>query len=383
MAILLAVLMPMTIAAAGEDCARGASFQAGVRRTAPDSVWHAVIQASIDAPLPERYRTVLETTLREVSHHVPAISAAVALPGRGLWSGAAGTACRGAGADTVGADTRFQAASLTKTLVAVVVLQLVQEGKLRLDDPVGRWFPDVPQASVMTVDHLLRHTTGLVSFNALPEFGADYTAPADAIAMAAAHPLQFCPGTAWAYSNTGYAMLGLIVERIEDRPLADVLARRILRPCGMGRTVLRAMHDSVAVVCGHNGGEDVPVGDGYVTAWAAGGLATTPSDMVRFWHQLLRGRLLPAAVVRSMFVDMAEMGTAVPMWYGMGVQLYDVPGPGVMLGHSGGIVGFTAALAYLPADDAIVCVMMNDTKVAAEAGLWAIVRAMRTSLGRP
>jgi D-alanyl-D-alanine carboxypeptidase len=232
--------------------------------------------------------------------------------------------------------------------------------------------------AVTTVEQLLRHTSGLVSFNALPSWTLDYRTPREAIALATAEPPQFCPGANWAYTNTGYAMLGVIIERLEEKPLHEVFAARLIGPLGLEHTTLRWRDDAAPVVSGHVGGRPVDVPDGYATPFAAGGLASTAEDLVTFWHALLGGRVLPGETVRTMFLAMSPMPPTGQMFYGRGVQFYDIAdGPGVMLGHSGGITGFTSIVAYVAADDLYVSVIFNEQQVPAEAGLWAIVRAIR------
>jgi D-alanyl-D-alanine carboxypeptidase len=220
-----------------------------------------------------------------------------------------------------------------------------------------------------------------VSFNALTALGTRYRAPADVIALGTAQPPQFCPGTNWSYTNTGYAMLGVIVEKLERAPLAEVLDRRVLRPLSLSHTAMRQPGVELPVVTGHAGGRAVDAPDSYATPYAAGALASTAGDLVLFWHALLAGRVLPDETVHRMFTRMPAMlglyagGNSS---YGMGVQLYDVPdGPGLMLGHSGGIEGFTTVVAYVPADDLYVAVSFNEKNVPAEAGLWALIRAVR------
>ncbi|MEZ5317369.1 MAG: serine hydrolase domain-containing protein [Vicinamibacterales bacterium] len=358
-------------------CSANARYSGPPQRAAPAAVWERDFARPVDGALPDRLVVALDRTLDGILARVPAASVAVAIPGQGVWSRTRGLARRDPPAPVVEGQ-RFQAASTTKTFTASVVLQLVQEGRLRLDETVDRWFPSVPNARVTTIDMLLRHQSGLVSFNALPSLGPQYRTAAEVIALAAEQPPQFCPGTAWAYTNTGYAMLGVIVERIEGAPLHEVFARRLVGPLGLVDTVLRRPGDGVAVVTGHASGRPVQVDDDYGTAWAAGGLATTAVDLVRFWHALLSGRVLPAPIVRAMFTAMSRMVPDGQMFYGRGVQLYDVPGgPGLMFGHSGGIAGFTSVTAYVAADDLYVAVLFNDKDVPAEAGLWALVRAVR------
>ncbi|MFM1817091.1 MAG: hypothetical protein RLZ98_3786, partial [Pseudomonadota bacterium] len=182
------------------------------------------------------------------------------------------------------------------------------------------------------------------------------------------------------YSNTGYAMLGVIIEDIEHRSLRESFQERFARPLGLTQTTLRYPGDDITVVSGHVGGATVDVPDQYATPFAAGGLASTAEDLVTFWHALLSGQLVPTATVRAMFADLAPMDASGQMFYGRGVQLYDIPqGPGLMLGHSGGITGFTSVVAYVVADDMYVSVVFNDQKIPAEAGLWAVVRAVRAA----
>ena len=330
--------------------------------------------------LPADLQAALGGALDRMLQHVPAASVAVAIPGGGFWSATRGLA-RKEPPTAVVADQPFQVASTTKTFTAAVVLQLVEESRLKLDDPIDRWFPDAPNARLITIEQLLRHTNGLVSFNALPSLGAKYRAPADIIALGTAQPPQFCPGTNWSYTNTGYAMLGVIVEQLERAPLDEVLARRLLRPLSLTHTVTRKPGVELPVATGHAGGRPVDAPDQYATPYAAGALASTAGDLVLFWHALLSGKVLPDETVHRMFSRMPAMlgpyagGNSS---YGMGVQLYDVPGgPGLMLGHSGGIEGFTTVVAYVPADDAYVAVSFNEKNVPAEAGLWALIRALR------
>lgn len=363
---------------ATQSCRVDAAYRGPERRTAPASVWRADLGSAITGALPADLRGRLDATINRLLTRVPGVSVAVAIPGVGRWDTQRGRAQTTPPRD-IRDDETFHAASTTKTLTAAVIHQLAAEGKLSLDDPVARWMADVPNAAQTSFDDLLRHTSGLVSFNALPEFDAStHVAPAAALALGLSRPPQFCPGTNWAYTNTGYTLLGLIIERIEGRPLAEVFTDRLFTPLGMTRSTLRQPGVPWPVVSGH--ATDAPTtGDAhYTTAWAAGGLATTARDLVTFWHALLGGAVMKDSAVREMFTDMSPMSPDRRMFYGRGVQLYDIPdGPGLMLGHSGGIVGFTSVVAYLPTDNMYVAAIVNDKDVPAEAVLWAMVQAAR------
>lgn len=361
-----------------QPCRPNEPYRGPERRTAPPTAWRAERTASIDGVLPEDLRRRLDATVTRILARVPAVSAAVAIPGVGRWQSTQGRA-RTTPPRPVDTASTFHAASTTKTLTAAVIHQLAVEGKLSLTATVDRWLPGVPNGHLMSIDHLLRHTNGLVSFNALPGFdGSAHHSPTQALALGLSQPAQFCQGANWAYTNTGYTMLGLIIERIEQRPLAQVFADRLFTLLAMSRSTLRQPGVPWPVVDGHASG--VPTeGDGhYTTAWAAGGLATTAHDLVTFWHALLRGAVVPDSAVQAMFTDMPPMSPDRRTFYGRGVQLYDIPdGPGLMLGHSGGIVGFTSVVAYVPADNAFIAVLVNDKDVPAEAVLWALLQAIR------
>lgn len=343
----------------------------------PAEIWSRDFTRPIEGKLPDGLISALQNVVIGFTGRTPAVSVAVAIPGVGRWAVTQGIA-RTEPRMPLPPNARFQVASTTKTFTAATVLQLEAEGKLQLSQPIDVWFEDAPSARITTLDHLLRHTSGLVSFNALPSWTLDYREPREAIAMATAKPSQFRPGSNFAYSNTGYAMLGVILEDFEKRPLNEVFRVRISGPLGLKHTTLRIPGDDVPVVSGHLGGKPVEVPDHYATPYAAGGLASTAEDLVTFWHALLGGQLVSPATVRAMFSDLSRMDRSGQTFYGRGVQFYDIAsGPGLMVGHSGGITGFTSVVAYVVADDLFVSVLFNEQKAPAEAGLWAVVRAVR------
>lgn len=349
------------------------------RRQVPATVWQRDFTRPIDGTLPANISSALNTVVDELATRAPAVSVAVAIPGLGRWTHTQGVA-RTEPRTPLPADAMFQVASTTKTFTSVAVLQLARENKLQLSQTVERWFAEVPTATNITINQLLRHTSGLPSFNALPSWTLDYKTPRESISMAAAEPTLFPPGTDFAYSNTGFAMLGIIIEDLEGRPLHETLKARFGDPLGLGHTSLRYPKDRVQTVSGHIDGKPIDVPDDYATPFSAGGLASTAEDLVTFWHALLSGQLLPTQTAHDMFTNLAPMGENSQMFYGQGVQLYDIPqGPGLMLGHSGGVTGFTSVVAYVATDDIYVSVIFNDQKTPAEAGLWAVVRALRAA----
>jgi len=234
---------------------------------------------------------------------------------RGVWRGAAGVAELGA-TRPVPVRGRFRTGSITKTFLATVVLQMVAERRLRLDDTVEQWLPGVvPGGDRITLRHLLQHTSGLydvvrtLPLPPAPEFFANRWrtwTPEELIARAVAHPpTGETPGERFAYSNTGYLVLGQIVAKAAGRPYGEEIERRIIGPLRLRGTSMPGTSPGIPGPHPHG---YVP-GDGGVVDYtemnpsvfgAAGELISTAHDLNRFFAALLGGRLLPARLLRAM-----------------------------------------------------------------------------------
>ncbi|MCT2541515.1 serine hydrolase [Streptomyces atratus] len=244
--------------------------------------------------------------------------------------------------------------SNTKAFTAVVVLQLVGEGKIALDDDVDTYLPGLVRGKGIdgrriTVRQLLQHTSGL------PEYGMHidddelrhwYFEPRELLDIALRYKADAAPGEKWGYSNTNYIVAGLIVQKVTGRPLAEEIDRRIIKRAGLRHTyfptpgdkTIREPHPQGY----HRNPADGPLRDFTETdpsaGWAAGQLISTDSDLNRFFGALLAGRLLPAA-------QLAEMRTTVPvgdsgMRYGLGLTSRTLSCGGVYWGHGGDIPGY-------------------------------------------
>ncbi|MEV4897265.1 serine hydrolase domain-containing protein [Nonomuraea sp. NPDC055795] len=268
-------------------------------------------------------------------------------------------------------DDEFRMGSNTKAMTATLALQLVAEGKLALTDPVDKWLPGkVPNGKAITLRMLLNHTSGLFDYTqdaALRPamLGKDrrrWTSD-KLLAVGVKHPPLFAPGTKWSYSNTGYAAVGAVLERVTGKSLAGLVRDRIARPLGLGHTYYPAdgtwrgshvrgyerdaahMPPSVPAAFRNLAG---PRRDGHVDVsghnpgWgaAAGAVVSTGQDWARFYTALMSGRLLPAA-------QLAQMRATVPVdptrpdgpGYGLGVQTGTTP-CGTFWGHDGGMPGY-------------------------------------------
>ncbi|MGW3040151.1 serine hydrolase domain-containing protein [Kitasatospora sp. NPDC001159] len=282
--------------------------------------------------------------------------------GRVTWRGAAGSADLDTGRPAR-ADGRFRIASVTKTFVSTVTLQLVGEGRIKLDDPIGHYLPGtVPNGDHITVRQLLNHTSGLHNYLDDPhvrsnteagnrEFLAtgrwiEYT-PEQLLAIGTAMPPYFAPGQGWHYSNTNYVVVGMLIEQVTGRSWREEVADRITRPLGLRHTSMPGSSTAIPGPHAH-GYFKFPEGPGDVTrlsptiADAAGAGISTVDDLNRFHEALFGGRLLAPA-------QLTEMTTTVPVpggnggEYGLGVTR-DNLSCGQVWGHPGDIPGYSTAV---------------------------------------
>ncbi|MEO1044583.1 MAG: serine hydrolase domain-containing protein [Pseudomonadota bacterium] len=243
----------------------------------------------------------------------------------------------------------FYWASATKTFTAVVALQLVEEKRLSLDDRLAKWQPDLPNAEHITVRDLLQHTSGLFSANEDPEWRANGQRSLTARQhddILKDRGAMFCPGQYWRYSNSGYTLLGRIVEAVENRPFADVVQTRIIDRLGLAQTVIVSPANLDRIVPLATDGEE-PVLD-ITGPGTAGPVAASAGDMARFWAALLNDRLVSAETRQQMFAELLPMFD-VTTYYGLGAMLVDAPaavGRLIMLGHYGGAPGVSAWIGY-------------------------------------
>ena len=246
---------------------------------------------------------------------------------------------------------RFRVASVTKTFVATLVLQLVGEGRLGLNDSVERRLPGVlRQGRRITLRQLLNHTSGLYDYlddmRAQARLVGDVR-PLETVAIAASRPLRFAPGTSWAYSNSGYQVLGLMIERATGKPLGQVLARRIFAPLDLRHTSFEPpprLPGQVAHGYTSPGGQIPHAGDRPrdVThmaddgTWADGAIVSNVDDLARFYSALLRGKVLRRGLLH-------EMQRTVPIdfgaWAGLGLLRTRTP-CGFAWGHDGNMPGY-------------------------------------------
>jgi D-alanyl-D-alanine carboxypeptidase len=269
---------------------------------------------------------------------------------------------------------RFRIASLTKPMVATVILQLADEGRLSLDDTLSRFVPDgLADGDGITLRQLLNHTSGVADYlddqgfiDAVVAQPDRVWTPQELIAIANAMPRSFAPGAAgrWEYSNTNYVLLGLVAEVAGGEPIGTLLQRRVFNSLGMTSTYFSTQTTLVAPFAqGYadlGGLSDVPVGTvlSPTVAGAAGAVVSNASDLLRFVEALAAGALISAAshAARLTTVSASRLrfpGDSFDFEYGLGVLV----GNG-WVGHDGSIAGYEAE-AYAKAGVGSLVVLVN------------------------
>jgi len=339
-------------------------------------------------------QTMVDTTAKELL--IPGAVVLLRTP-QGEFMVAYGTTSLGA-TTPPSADTHFRIASNTKTMTAAVIVLLAQEGKLSFDDPVSKYVPGVPNGDKITIAQLLEMRSGLYDYTSDPIISATIdTDPtkvwtsAELLAIAFAHPPNFPPGAKFEYVNTNYALLGLVAEKIDGKPLASCFQDRLFGPLGLRHTLLPAstvntIHEpfshgylygssSVALVgeppyspevqAAARAGTLLPKDYTEVNhsfAAAAGGVISTSDDLATWIKALVAGRVLDPAYQRRWLDSLKPEDPSKPegQKYGYGIAQLSW-GPNTIYFHGGETPGYNSKISHDPANDMTLIVWTNLT----------------------
>lgn len=353
-----------------------------------DGVRAQVIQAPASGKLPA-YAAALQPVLTQLLDEllVPGAAVVVQSPQLGDWSAAFGTRTLG-GMQPVTLDDYVRIGSNTKTMTGTVILQLVDEGKLRLDDPVAKFRPDVPNGEQITIDELLRMRSGLYNYSesvelnqALDDTPTRVWTPDELLAIAFQHPPLFAPGTEYSYSNTNFILLGLIIEQLTGGSAESQFQQRIFGPLGLTQTLLPA-RTSNAIPNPHPHGyqygtnvetiasQALPTEQQAEAAagtlqpidvtnenpswgWTAGSGISTAGDLARYVRALVGGGLLSEQLQARRVASMQPTDPADPTGAGFGLALAQL---GPLYGFIGDIPGYNAFMGYDPDRDITVII---------------------------
>ena len=376
---------PTREVAGGGDAPAGAPAYPGpLASIVPDAVPTATAPPPDAAPaVPAALERKLQARLNKLrsKYAIPGVSATIILADGSTWTGTSGMANLRKGTK-VKSDTAFALASVSKTYTAALILALANDGKLDLDEHVSKVLPKMRFASKVTVRQLLNHTSGLPDYflngkidRAL--FGDRARAWTTRDAFRYVGKALFPPGKGWYYSNTNYALLGMIAEKVGGRPLAEQLHERFLDPLGLDHTYQQVTEKprgpiargyrvtgtaSKPVFTDQSDGSKVMPFTSVVTAAAgAGSIAATSGDVARWARDLYAGDVLPRSTVRAMIAEARKTARFHPrIGYGLGVQVTTLDGRPA-LGHSGRLVGFRSLVRHLPDEEITIAVLTNES----------------------
>ncbi|MEU3061650.1 serine hydrolase domain-containing protein [Streptomyces subrutilus] len=319
----------------------------------------------------------------------------------------------------------FRIASNTKTMTSALIMLLVQDGSVRLTDPVSRYVAGVPNGAKITIADLLTMRSGLYNYTDAPELAAALDAdpgrawtPQDVLDIAYRRPPDAAPGTSYAYDNTNYVLLGLVAEKAGGRPLAEQFRDRLFAPLGIDDTFLPDIHDRSlpapfahgymyggssyalvdkpyppAIVEGARTGTLRPVdrtrqNPSYATA--AGGVVSTARSMATWIRALVTGKVLNAATQQQWLRSPRREDPAAPdgQKYGYGIAYQRFAPNAAMYYHGGELPGFNSFIGHDPDSDVTLVVWTNltvspDGRATAIALLPTVLNQVYTGLALP
>ncbi|MDP4223531.1 MAG: serine hydrolase [Bacteroidota bacterium] len=264
-------------------------------------------------------------------------------------------------------DMVFRVGSITKQFTAIAILQLMEQGKLSLQDDITKFIPDYPtQAYKITIEHLLTHTSGIKSYTNVPEFqtyAKEDFKPAEVIDKFKNLPMEFAPGTKWNYNNSGYFLLGYIIEKASGKSYREYIEQNLFEPAGMTSSLYGS--DTKIVknrAYGYEPNGDRPSNAEYVSMllpYSAGAIMTTVGDLYRWNRALLSYKLVKKETLEKAFTEY-KLSNGKGTGYGYGWMLRRIQGSPT-IEHSGAINGFLCNAIYLPDEDVFVAVFSNNT----------------------
>lgn len=284
-------------------------------------------------------------------------------------------------------STVFEIGSISKQFVAAAVMQLVQENKLKLDDLIHKYLPYLPSEWLgVTIRQLLTHTSGIPDYEEIRSYDVYRfrMTPEEVIKIAHSRPMDFAPGTGWYYSNTGYFLLSMIVERVDGHPLGPVLHDRIFAPLKMDHT---RFADPEAIIANRAAGYWVnKTGDlinrnptETTSTLGAGGLLTTVHDLVK-WDAALYGESILSTASKNAMWTPAILPNRKNTEYGFGWRVSPYKGLKSQ-SHSGQVAGFVSSFSRFPEQKLVFFVFHNRYRAGVRKIKIALLHTFMPSLG--
>ncbi|MBT2545392.1 beta-lactamase family protein [Streptomyces sp. ISL-44] len=363
--------------------ALGAALLAVLAGVAPATAAHA-------SEAPADLQALVQALRQTTEAGAPGAMARITGPD-GVRSRAVGVRDRTTGA-AMDARSRFRIGSVTKTFSAVVLLQLVSEKKIRLDAPVNQYLPGLLPDDRITVRHLLSHRSGLADYTdamfarTVPGFEAVRTRVfgyRELVGLSLKEPRTTEPGAAYAYSNTNFVVVGMLIEKVTGHRVGEEYERRVIRRLHLRNTSY--VHPGTRIEGRHARGylhpdeAGAPLVDSteQTMSWAqsAGAVISDPADLNTFTSALLGGRLLPAPMLDAM-LEMTPTDAARTRFYGLGLRRYDLTCGTSVYGHTGTVQGFyTYAFATRDGRRSLTAMANTSNRGAANTALGGTLEA--------
>ncbi|WP_328298022.1 beta-lactamase family protein [Streptomyces sp. NBC_00435] len=293
---------------------------------------------------------------------VPGVTVGLWAPGKGSYVKSFGVADKATGAP-MKPDLGVRIGSETKTFTVTALLQLVDQGKLALDDTIGKYISGVPNGDRITLRELAGMRSGLYNYSEDPGFDAKITStftPQQLLDISFKHPVNFEPDAKFEYSNTNLILLGLLVQKITGRPLDEVIAQDVVKPAGLSGRTLLASGTEFPEPHAHGYTNDLPGGKIVDAtnldpswAWAAGAMASDLQDL-RIWAKTLATGTLLTPATQAQRLKTQPIGIIPGDGYGLGI--FNVQG---WLGHNGSLPGYETLTVYLPEVQATMVVLLT------------------------
>jgi CubicO group peptidase (beta-lactamase class C family) len=331
-----------------------------------DHIADFLVSKGAASPEPFDASAVVSKMLEEITEKdAPGVAVLVARDGKVLFSSGFGMADLSHDVP-ITPTTKFRIGSITKQFAAAAILKLQEDGKLNVTDELSKFFPDFPRGDEVTIHHLLTHSSGIKSFTSKSDFYATVASSATSQEMIdsfKSDPFDFNPGEKFAYNNSGYFLLGAIVEKVSGQSFNDYLRDTFFEPLGMHDT---GVHTSTALLkheatgYGFEGGKVTKAIDWDMSrAGAAGNLYSTVEDLMRWNEGVFGGKILSEKSLEAAFTPhKLESGEEPPMKYGYGWMTSEHRGLKT-ISHSGGLNGWLSQLVRYPDQNTTVVVFHN------------------------
>ena len=326
---------------------------------------------TLDGGTARKLQTILDEQVN--LQKVPGLQAFVRTTDGKTWSGTSGSTDL-ARQNLMQRNNLIRIGSTTKTFTAVLVLKLVEKGRLSLDDPLAKWFPNIPLADSITLRNLLNHSSGITEI--IPKglmksvIPSTYWTRDEIVKLIARDQLLFTPGSQFSYSNSNYILLGFIVEDVTGKTILQLLHEQILDPLNLKNTFFIPYEPAPAsLVTGFDRDlakipgmlEIAPDNTGWATlAFTSGAMASNADDLGVFFDDLFAGKLLSPATMEEMttFIHASNPGLEAQTGSGLGLMRLDVNGQ-VWIGHIGEFMGSTSIAMYAPDRGVTIVVTSN------------------------